>query len=386
MLELAKKKLIFRPAYFALQWHITERCNWHCRHCYQRGSAVKELPLNSLFEIFQQYLKLIHDLGTIGKKRTRLTFTGGEPFLREDFFLLLEKLHKYNRLFFLSILCNGSFIDVRNAQRLKKLGVGAIQLSLEGMMRKNDAVRGPGAFQQTIEAARLLIKAGIAASISFTLTKENQSDLAELIKLCEKIGIARLGIRRFIPLGRGLENEIEMLSPGQLKRVYKYIEKKEHRLHSKQSKLLVMRGCEEGVFAQEVKYPIGACAVLEGRCLVVLSNGDVVACRRLPLPLGNVLKQGLRNIYYGSNVLGRLRNLNNAHPFCQNCKDFSACLSGAKCVSLAYFGNPYAPDPQCWKLFKSLPSPAMFRKEDNLISTRNNICPRLFGGIKNALS
>jgi len=37
-----------RPAHLLLQWHITERCNLRCKHCYQEGKAAPELPLPRL--------------------------------------------------------------------------------------------------------------------------------------------------------------------------------------------------------------------------------------------------------------------------------------------------------------------------------------------------
>ena len=33
---------------FYFQWHLTERCNRACRHCYQDGSRAPELVLNDL--------------------------------------------------------------------------------------------------------------------------------------------------------------------------------------------------------------------------------------------------------------------------------------------------------------------------------------------------
>ena len=36
---------------FYFQWHLTERCNRACRHCYQDGSPTSELGLNDLLTI-----------------------------------------------------------------------------------------------------------------------------------------------------------------------------------------------------------------------------------------------------------------------------------------------------------------------------------------------
>ena len=31
---------LVKPKHFTLQWHITERCNWQCKHCYQDKNFI----------------------------------------------------------------------------------------------------------------------------------------------------------------------------------------------------------------------------------------------------------------------------------------------------------------------------------------------------------
>lgn len=375
------RKIALYPRYFILQWHITERCNWHCRHCYQEERYMKEgLPLAELLKIFRQYLELIKHFGTIGPRYTRLSFTGGEPLLRKDFFLFLERIHKYNKYFYLSVLSNGSLIDNENAYRLKSLGVDAIQVSLEGMEKNNDAIRGPGAFQKTIKAIEILTKSKINVSVSFTLTKQNIADILPLVKLCEELGISRLGIRRFVPLGRGKALKDVLLSPRELRKIYLYIEKKHRELEKENSNLkFISRGCEEGIFSQDARRPLSFCGVVGGRTLVILPSGDVIPCRRLPIKIGNALEKSLLTLYYGSERLEELRNLNNAHQFCKKCLCFDRCLSGAKCISYAYFNKLHVPDPQCWGIFKELPQPSLFKRYEEKISRRYRVYPYLAG-------
>jgi radical SAM protein with 4Fe4S-binding SPASM domain len=387
-MNLAKKKLILRPRYFFLQWHITERCNWHCKHCYQEEDYIrKEVPFNRLIEIFKQYLRLIKCLGTIGYQRTRLSITGGEPLLREDFFLFLERIYKYNRYFFLSILSNGSLINKENARRLKALGVRAVQVSLEGKEQRNDYIRGRGSFQKTINAIKILVEAGIMTSVSLTLTKQNISDISYLIDLCEKNGISGLGLRRLVAIGRGRSLKSNLLSPMDLKKIYSYIEQKQKELKRKNSRLSLIRGCEEGIFSQQVNYPLNlnSCAVIEGRGLVVLPNGDLIPCRRLPIKIGNIFEKDLVTLYYTSDKLAQLRNLNNAHRLCKECPYFNYCLSGAKCISYNYFNKLSTPDPQCWRLFNELPKQNLFEKEKERVSRKHRISYRFFSGTKSEI-
>ncbi|MFA6358391.1 MAG: radical SAM protein [Candidatus Omnitrophota bacterium] len=382
-MKLIVKNSNLRPRYFALQWHLTERCNWHCQHCYQEENHTKkELPLQDLVNIFRQYLRLIKYFGTLGPARTRLVLTGGEPLLRDDLFLFLEKIYKYNKYYSLALLSNGSLITDDNAARLKALGVKIFQVSLEGLEENNDAIRGKGAFQKTIKAIEILVKLKVNVVVCLTLTENNISDVPKLVCLCEKIGVSQLGLRRFVTIGRADGIKDCFLTPSRLKKFYLYLEQERKRLQKRKSKLRLIGGCDESIFCQELKRPLINCGVTEGRILTVLSDGQVVPCRRLPIKVGNALENNLRHIYYTSGKLKQLRNLNNIFKPCQECSYFDNCLSGARCISYAYFGRFSSPDPQCWKMFKSLPDPKLLRNKIDTIKRKERVhftlLPHLF--------
>jgi len=72
-------KYLPKPKYSFIQWHITERCNLRCKHCYQTSYNTPELSYDKLADIFDQYIELIDLWGING----RIQITGGEPFIRE---------------------------------------------------------------------------------------------------------------------------------------------------------------------------------------------------------------------------------------------------------------------------------------------------------------
>ncbi|MFC1658040.1 radical SAM protein [Candidatus Omnitrophota bacterium] len=366
--------LTLRPRYFTLQWHLTERCNWHCGHCYQEEEYTKkELPLKGLLAIFKQYLRLIRYFRTLGPERTRLVLAGGEPLLREDLFLFLEKIHQYKKYFFLSMLSNGSLLSNASARRLRLLGVEVFQVSLEGLEKNNDAIRGNGSFAKTLRAIEILTKAKIDVAVSLTLSKANLSDIPGLVRLCEQTGVSQLGIRRLVPMGRARTAKKNLLAPLSLKRFYLDLDKERSRLQRKKSNLKLVGGCDESVFASEVTRPLINCGVTESRILTILPNGEVIACRRLPIRLGNAMDKSLIDIYYNSKKLKQLRNLNNSFSSCRECPYFYGCLSGAKCVSYAYFGKISVPDPQCWQLFKRMPHPGFFQYKRDFIKREQKV-------------
>jgi radical SAM protein with 4Fe4S-binding SPASM domain len=102
---------------------------------------------------------------------------------------------------------------------------------------------------------------------------------------------------------------------------------------------------EYGTFA------IGGCAAgVAG--LTILADGTVTPCRRLPIPLGKVGENSLREIWATSPVLEQLRNKSLYLGKCGTCSRWSTCR-GCRAIAYAYAqaqGKPgfLAPDPQCF--------------------------------------
>lgn len=346
----------YQPQSFHLQWHITERCNLKCKHCYFDEKFLKnELSLDQLFAVFDDYINLLKKW-EFPREASRISITGGEPMIRNDFFKFLEKCYQNREKTRYGILTNGILLDNKKIFKFKKLKIDYVQVSLEGMEKNNDRVRGKGTFKKIVKAIKLLVKNGINTSISVTVTKQNLKDTPLLIKLAKELEVDSLGLRRFIPIGRGEGIKKLMLSPQETKELYLYIIKTNQKLAGKKSKLRLNIGCEDGILAQE-GYKANTC-VAGYSSLTILPNGDVYPCRRLPIYVGNVLKQTLEEIFYGSEELKKLRNPKNINIRCQNCIYFNECKGGAKCVSHAYWKDSYIddpqflPDPQCWRLFK----------------------------------
>lgn len=345
------RKNMFRPKSFHLQWHITERCNLHCKHCYSDPALLKnELSLQELIGILNQYVEQI-EKWELPKRAVRISFTGGEPFIRKDFFDLLEKCYENRNITQYGILTNGTLLNRSIIKKLKDLKVDYIQVSLEGTKKTNDYIRGKGTFEKIIRAIKLLREERISISISMTVSKTNIQDVPAVINLAKDLKINFLGIRRLVPLGRSKEVKEMVLTPEEVRKLFLYILK-----IKRDFKANIGIGCEDGILAQEMHYsPVGCSAGYAS--FTVLPNGDIYPCRRLPLLSGNLLKQSFSNIYYNSKELQRLRNLNNINDVCQSCPFFNECHGGAKCINYAYFGDPFSPSPQCWRIFKELPDP-----------------------------
>ena len=128
-----------KPKSFHLQWHITEKCNFKCKHCYTE-KPMNELSTDELFLILDQYIEMIKRWKMDINNRPRLlSISGGEPLLRKDIFELLEAINENKDMFTnVVLMSNGSTITDNVIKKLKDLGIPQIQISLDGLEKNNE--------------------------------------------------------------------------------------------------------------------------------------------------------------------------------------------------------------------------------------------------------
>ena len=125
---------------FYFQWHITERCNKHCRHCYQNGHPSSDLPLSDLHTILERFDEAL----TKWDRKGSLSLTGGEPYLREsEMQSLMDRIDQLDNFVYYDVLTNGSLLTDDAIESLKKQKkLRRVQVSLEGSTPAiNDYIR-----------------------------------------------------------------------------------------------------------------------------------------------------------------------------------------------------------------------------------------------------
>ena len=170
------------------------------------------------------------------------------------------------------------------------------------------------------------------------------------------LGVKSLGIRRIVPWGSGEQLKDFVLEPKELRALYKEIEEINKEIIEKGYGLRLGGGCENAIFNDEISsqglMTFNNCGVADGRIIVILPNGDVLPCRRLPIKIGNLYEKSLEEIYYNP-LYESWRNKEDINKDCLSCQNYNNCFGGAKCVTYAMTGKT-APDVQCWKLYNSL--------------------------------
>lgn len=354
MLARNRKATPYHPQHLVMQWHITERCNLRCAHCYQEDYAGKELSHQELLTILGQYIDLLdgwrrHSFRPI---TGHITVTGGEPFARRDFLGLLEAFAALKKHFSFAILTNGTFIDAAMARRLRVLGPRFVQVSIEGTRETHDAIRGPGTFDRSVSALRHLVDEGIRTLISFTAHRGNYREFPEVARLGRELGVTRVWSDRLIPHGSGAELDEMLLTPEETREFFELMLQARNevkRTWFRRQTNISMHRALQFLVGEGTPYQCGA----GDNLITVQPNGDLYPCRRMPIRVGNLLETPLTQLYDEAGLFRDLRDRDRVSLGCQGCDHADSCRGGLKCLSYAVTGSPFTVDPGCWHLSES---------------------------------
>lgn len=325
---------------FVLQWHLSEVCNLKCLHCYQENHKPVALSYQELLIILEQYRELLKKLNIKG----HINLTGGEPLCSPYFFKILDEFKKDKDLYSFSILTNGTLINDEIAKKISEYNPEYVQVSLEGGKRTNDYIRGKNVYKKVSSAIKYLKKYNIFVSISFTATKINYKEFPKVVKFAEKLGVDNVWSDRFIPLNQSNELNIQMTRE-ETSEYLKIMKNERIRLKTKRSKtnVAMYRALQ---FQMTNDYPYTCTA---GKSLLtVMENGDLVPCRRMPIVVGNLLKDNMYVLYKKSYVLKGLQK-DTTPDDCKKCEHSRKCSGGLKCLTYALYKNLNHKDVDCSK-------------------------------------
>ncbi|MDA8171048.1 MAG: radical SAM protein [Nitrospiraceae bacterium] len=340
---------------FFVQWHLTERCNLRCRHCYQADR--KETPAGvdlSLKEIGRVIAEISDTLGSWAKNyqmdfSPSFNITGGEPLLRADLFDIISEARAQG--FDVFVLTNGTIINRQRARALVNAGVRAVQVSVEGPEEVHDSIRGRGSFSQAMWGVKNLLGAGLTVTLNSTLSSLNAGRMPEMVSLALGMGVQRLGFSRLVPYGRGSGLIREMLPAGQVKKLYETL------LSLEIDGLEIVTGDPVASQMSIKNHPDAGCTAAGGCAagisgFTILADGAITPCRRLPLPLGNIRTDSIRQVWATSTVLGALRDKSRYGGRCGTCRRWATCR-GCRAIAYAYSmsrgeADFLSEDPQCF--------------------------------------
>lgn len=318
---------------FTLQWHLTNACAAHCRHCYDRSNRHEPgLP---------QALDILVDLQTFCRRHRvvpHLSLSGGDPLCYSHFWELYRAIARTKIP--VSILGNPVMPDV--IERLCETWKPTYyQVSLEGFREHNDTVRGVGHFDRVMTFLVDARKYGLETHVMLTLTRAN---LDQVIPLGEELrGLtARFTFNRLSQVGEGADLELPTKA--------EFIGFLGNYLAARKTNPVL--GVKDNLFnifrlrSRRCRFPgctgFGCGAAFN--FVALLPDGEVHACRKYPSLLGNIHQVDLGKIYH-SPIANRYRQGSTA---CHACRLRNEC-GGCPAVSHGQHLDPLNDrDPYCF--------------------------------------
>ncbi|UCG36916.1 MAG: radical SAM protein [Candidatus Bathyarchaeota archaeon] len=373
---------------FEVVWNFTYTCNLKCRHCYEDAGTLKQ-ELSTEEACFA--IDSLSKVASVGLPA--LSFSGGEPLMRRDFFEVAAYARK--KIPYLSVATNGTLLTRDNARQLKDVGISYVEISLDGATKDvhEEFRRVPGCFEKTIQGIQNSIDEGLDTCIATTVHRENLDEFESILELSDKLGVRFMHFN-YIPTGRAKDLVELDLSPRQrlsilqalgTKIVNLAIQAKQEEANTGKSKTrtdrlfstcpqyasVVKRIAREKKqdFAVSAHYAVmkgvesvanflGGCGA--GRLYMCLEpNGDIKPCVFLPtdelMVRGNILEKPLEEVWDHDEIFWKLRKRDKLKSYeikgrsvgCGCCEDKYIC-GGCRARSYSYFkGDLDEPDIGC---------------------------------------
>lgn len=167
-----------------LRISLTERCNLRCTYCMpEEGVALSPKSHIMSFDEIYTIAKKFVDNGV-----TKIRLTGGEPLIRKDAKVILEKLSSLPVE--LAITTNAVSVD-RFIDTFKACGIQNINVSLDSLdATKFEKITRRNYFKKVYDNIMLLVKNGFNVKLNAVLIKGfNDNEIIDFINLAEKYPI-----------------------------------------------------------------------------------------------------------------------------------------------------------------------------------------------------
>ena len=140
----------------------------------------KRLSPDLSLEQEKAILTKIYDSGAVG-----IAFEGGEPLLRND----LVEILAFSRSLPLhtSLITNGTLLESRIDEIAPYIN-GVIYVSLDGLEKTHDAIRGVGGSYRKSVRGINAAKKKVAVTINTTIMSENIDEIEDLVHLAKELG------------------------------------------------------------------------------------------------------------------------------------------------------------------------------------------------------
>lgn len=275
------------------------QCNQKCTFCYAAGqckSQTKELSTDDWKKVIEVLYKANVPM---------VTFTGGEPTMRED----IAALVAYAEKMVTRLNTNGIKLTVDLVDRLKKAGLDSLQITLYSHNEEiHNSLVGCEHFKDTVEGIKNAVSAGLDVSVNTPLCKKNE-DYIKTLEFIKSLGVSFVTVSGLICTGMAEINHEEYdLSEEALFEIVK-----EAKIFCTLNEM-EMDFTSPGLISKERLEAIGVNVPMCGAALsnmAIAPDGTVVPCQswlNSEADLGNILTDKFSDIWKNKKCLD-LRNM-----------------------------------------------------------------------------
>ncbi len=333
---------------------------WSCtraypvRHAYSLGDG-KALP-NELST--SEAKMLIEKAANFGVDNFFITGAGwtGEPLMRKDFLTVLRYAAEYKLSPYVKV--TGWHFDSTIAKELAAGECKAI-ICLAGLKEVDVFLRGKGAYDDSINAAKLCNQHGVPFAISVINTKYVVNQVRDLIELSLDLEAKGFHLASLIPQPICIEEQLRKLGPleptpdereKQLNEIYELNKEVRDKILIVPYEMFNNRILKTKEPSRELRSMCSLCDNLKiYEWLEILEDGKAYGCAPLNLMFGDIRKDSIKEIMdrmRTSEVIERLADRSNLKGKCGLC-EFKIICGGCRARAYIYSGDMLNQDPMC---------------------------------------
>lgn len=187
---------------YQISFEVTNRCNLHCLHCMNKSDNLASTLDGLSWESMSQLLDEMAENNV-----NELYITGGEPTMYPYFEKLVEKS---KRLGMDTLLATNAY-DIEPFMDIIKKYVDIVFVSIDGSEYTHNRFRGmQDAYEKSLKNIKRLISFNVPVRISTVVSKNNLSDLENIIEQVCNLGVFRIHFTVLVNVGRAANGEMQI--------------------------------------------------------------------------------------------------------------------------------------------------------------------------------
>ncbi len=264
-----------------IAWQINSECNLDCLHCCEEAGLAfpDRMDREQMLDFCRQCAEA---------RVPYVALSGGEPLLCPHLWDVCRLLRDHD--VDVKIETNGEFIDAQTAERLGRLKLRSVQISLDGATAEaHEAMRRRGDWEKVLGACRLLRQQGVNTEIVFVPTQFNIHQVGDAVDLAASLGAGGFYTGKIMRIGRAAQNwEMLQPSPEQYEEFFEALSAKAEQYEGRMKVYYYPYDVVE-----ELRYRLQTPAA----SLLVLPNGKVKLIGPLPFLCGDLKVAPLSRVW-----------------------------------------------------------------------------------------